>query len=369
MQDSEGFMWFGTEDGLNRFDGYEFRQLRHDRGDEQTLPNGWISSLVASEDGLWISTDGGGVVFRNAQTGKLEEPALLRDAPDLQRVRMLARDRLGRLWIASRDAGRRDLRRAQRRTRRIRHSRRPSRIRSRTIRSSAVLHLRNGDTLVGTATRTRPAVGRQSRRHAHRAAGGTESARASRVRVRALTESPDGMVWVGTDAGLGALRSAQRTLARLSAQNNSGPNAALPDNRVQALLIDSQGRLWVGHDPRVSRGSIRPAKHFPAITATTPKPVHCPTTTSSRCSRTAAARLWIGTKSGGLAKWNPRTWSFGHIRASAEEGFTDRNITSFAEDKLGRLWIGTFGSGINLLDRNTGARDAGAPRRTACAVR
>ena len=54
VQDSEGFMWFGTEDGLNRFDGYDFRQLRHDRGDSETLPNGWISSLVASEDGLWI---------------------------------------------------------------------------------------------------------------------------------------------------------------------------------------------------------------------------------------------------------------------------------------------------------------------------
>ncbi|HEY6123832.1 MAG TPA: diguanylate cyclase, partial [Steroidobacteraceae bacterium] len=64
--------------------------------------------------------------------------------------------------------------------------------------------------------------------------------------------------------------------------------------------------------------------------------------------------LWIGTKSGGLAKWNPRTWSFGHVRASAEEGYSDRNITSFADDKLGRLWIGTFGSGINLLDRNSG---------------
>ena len=72
VQDNEGFMWFGTEDGLNRFDGYEFRQLRHERGDEETLPNGWISSLVASEDGLWIGTDGGGVVFRSAQTGKLE---------------------------------------------------------------------------------------------------------------------------------------------------------------------------------------------------------------------------------------------------------------------------------------------------------
>ena len=81
-QDAEGFMWFGTEDGLNRFDGYEFRQLRHDRADEQSLPNGFISALVPSEDGLWIGTDGGGVIFRSVQTGKLSSPAALRDIPD-----------------------------------------------------------------------------------------------------------------------------------------------------------------------------------------------------------------------------------------------------------------------------------------------
>jgi ligand-binding sensor domain-containing protein len=105
VQDSEGFMWFGTEDGLNRFDGYEFRQLRHDRSDPKTLPNGFLMGLVAAEDGVWIGTDGGGVVFRNAQTGTLEAPPPLRDSSDLERVRMLSRDRLGRLWVATRDAG------------------------------------------------------------------------------------------------------------------------------------------------------------------------------------------------------------------------------------------------------------------------
>src|SRR4026209_2804124 len=78
-QDAEGFMWFGTQDGLNRFDGYEFRQVRHDRSDPRSLPNGWISSLGASDDGLWMATDGGGIVFRNAKTGQLETPAALRD--------------------------------------------------------------------------------------------------------------------------------------------------------------------------------------------------------------------------------------------------------------------------------------------------
>ena len=122
-QDSEGFMWFGTEDGLNRFDGYEFRQLRHDRGDDAVVAERLdLRRWSRAKTVCGSRTDGGGVVFRNAQTGKLEAPAALRDAPDLQRVRALARDRLGRLWIASRDAGVAIFDPRTQELRRIRHS-------------------------------------------------------------------------------------------------------------------------------------------------------------------------------------------------------------------------------------------------------
>jgi diguanylate cyclase (GGDEF)-like protein len=349
VQDSEGFMWFGTEDGLNRFDGYEFRQLRHDRGDSLSLPNGWISSLVAGEDGLWISTDGGGVFFRNASSGRLEEPALLRDAPDLQRVRMLARDRLGRLWIASRDAGVAIYDPRSGELKRIRHSISDNRSLSDDS-VHTILHLRSGETLVGTAT----GLDRLSAANLEvtRIALPSElSPQGLPLRVRALTESTDGMVWAGTDAGLGRYepRSGRWRVFR----EQAGSSNSLPDNRIQSLLIDSQGRLWVG--------SIRGLAWFDPSTESFSSYLHddaeirsLPDNYIVSLFEDRGGSLWIGTKTGGLAKWNPRTWSFGHLRASAEEGFTDRNITSFAEDKLGRLWIGTFGSGINLLERNTG---------------
>jgi len=347
VQDSEGFMWFGTEDGLNRFDGYEFRQLRHERGDEETLPNGWIQSLVTSEDGLWIGTDGGGVVFRDAGTGRLSAPAPLRDAVDLQRVRVMARDRLGRLWIASRDAGVAIFDARSGELRRIRYS--P--VESNSISDDAIFsiaHLRNGDTLLGTAR----GLDRLSAANLDVTRLGLPPdlvPHGQPLRVRALIESPDGMVWVGTDAGLGRYdpRGDRWRVYR------QGPDATnLPDNRVQSLLIDTQGRLWVG--------LINGLAWFDAATETfssyhrdPAEPRSLPDDYIVSLFEDRGGSLWIGTKSGGLAKWNPRTWSFGHFRASTEEGFTDRNITSFAEDKLGRLWIGTFGNGINLLDRAT----------------
>jgi diguanylate cyclase (GGDEF)-like protein len=356
-QDSDGFMWFGTEDGLNRFDGYEFRQLRHDRSDSKSLPNGWISSLIAAEDGLWIGTDGGGVVFRDAVTGQLTAPAELRDASDLQRVRTMARDRLGRLWIASRDAGVAVFDPRTHELRRIRHdTTRPNSLSDNSV--FGIVHLRNGDILFGTARgldRLSPNFALAPVRLPPElvAAGQT-------VRVRALIESADGMVWVGTDAGLGrydpandrwrVYRAVQSgTVERGAAASGTG----LPDNRVQSLLIDSQGRLWVG--------MIQGLAWFDSATESFSSYRRDDAETSSlpddyivSLFEDRGGSLWIGTKSGGLAKWNPRTWSFGHSRASAEEGYTDRNITSFAEDRLGRLWIGTFGSGINLLDRASG---------------
>jgi diguanylate cyclase (GGDEF)-like protein len=353
VQDDEGFMWFGTEDGLNRFDGYEFRQLRHDRSNAKTIPNGWISSLVAGEDGVWIGTDGGGVVFRNALTGALESPAALRDATDLQRVRALTRDRLGRLWVASRDAGVAiyDSRREE--LRRLRHvATEPNSLSDNSIFSIA--HLRNGDTLIGTARgldRLSAASLEVSRIPLPRELAAPGEA----LRVRALTETPDGMVWVGTDAGLGRYdaRGNQWRVYRAAKPGEKPSASSLPDNRVQALLIDSQGRLWIGllHglawlDPVTDQVS----SYF----RDEAEPRSLPDDYVVSLFEDRGGSLWIGTKFGGLAKWNPRTWSFGHSRASADEGFTDRNITSFAEDKFGRLWIGTFGSGINLLERSAG---------------
>jgi diguanylate cyclase (GGDEF)-like protein len=350
VQDAEGFMWFGTEDGLNRFDGYEFRQLRHDRSDPRSLPASWVSALVTSEDGVWIGTDGGGVVFRSARTGALETPAALRDASDLQRVRVLSRDRLGRVWLGSREAGLAlfDARTGE--LRRIRHSpTEPSSLSDNSV--FTILHLRNGDTLVGTARGLDRLTA--ANLDVTSIALPAELAQPGQgVRIRALAESPDGMVWVGTDAGLARLEP-RGGRWRVYQHDPNGGSTTLPDNRVQSLLIDSQGRLWVGLLHGLAwfdAASESFANYFRDEAESRSLPDDYVVT----LFEDRGGSLWIGTKSGGLAKWNPRTWSFGHTRASAEEGFTDHNITSFAEDRLGRLWVGTFGAGINLVDRASG---------------
>ncbi len=71
LQDSEGFMWFGTENGLNRYDGYAFSHYRQERGNPEALRNDFVYDLVEDANGiLWVATKGGGLSKFDPDTEK-----------------------------------------------------------------------------------------------------------------------------------------------------------------------------------------------------------------------------------------------------------------------------------------------------------
>ncbi|MCJ8267817.1 MAG: hypothetical protein MJK04_00265 [Psychrosphaera sp.] len=69
LQDSQGYIWFGTADGLNRYDGYTFKVFRHNPQDVGTISNNFITSLYKDSKGrLWVGTWGGGLNRFDADT-------------------------------------------------------------------------------------------------------------------------------------------------------------------------------------------------------------------------------------------------------------------------------------------------------------
>ena len=99
VQDSTGFLWIGTKDGLNRFDGYEFVTYKYDSDDPNTLSNNEISCLALQSDSLlWIGTRSGGINRLDLTTGRISRFNML-TYDDL--IRDLYIDSEGELWAGT----------------------------------------------------------------------------------------------------------------------------------------------------------------------------------------------------------------------------------------------------------------------------
>jgi ligand-binding sensor domain-containing protein len=194
-QDSTGLMWFGTENGLDSYDGYELRHYRHERGNPETLASDFINAIAEDADGnLWIATDGGGLARIERGTRRIR--SYRHDPADLGSlgsdiVRSVVVDADGTLWVGTRGAG-----------------------------------LDHFDPKTGRAT--------------HFRFDGVEQT-ANEIHV--LTEGSAGTLWIGSDRGL--TRFSKDTGEAASFAHDADDSTSLSDSRVRSIFEDSRGRLWV----------------------------------------------------------------------------------------------------------------------------
>ncbi len=354
LQDRTGFLWFGTQDGLNRFDGYGFEVFKTDPTDHTTLPADWIVALAEDGDGnLWVGTEGGGLARWDGygSFGRFQyDPG---DSSSLSgnRVRSLYADRSGRLWIGTFESG---LDRFDPRDEKFEHFQHdpadPSSLSDDRVR--AIYETRAGELWIGTLgglNRYDVAVGRFER-YLHQPA--VEDS-LSDDGVLSIIEDRSGTLWVGTESGLNRLDAGTSGFVRY--RHDPADSASLGQNRVRALFEDRSGRLWVGTDDGLSLRES-PESGFANYRNDPGNPSSLSAGRVTSLLQDNGGVLWVGIQGGGASKWNPATWAFAHYQAdsSGASGLTSNAVFAFSEDVEGRLWIGTLGGGINVLDRTAG---------------
>ncbi len=312
LQSSDGYIWFGTELGLVRFDGLRFEVF--DKNNTPGLEDNNIAALFEDSRGtLWIGTNSGGVA---RYSGKNFTSLTVKDGLPDNSVHAIAEDAFGDIWVGT-NAG-------------------LARIHNKQIKV-----FKKADGLAGEQVFAL-AVG-LDRRLWIGAQEGLTSYREGRFTsykgspglpdspVRSLFVSPDDTVLIGMNGGgLSQWRSGRFT--------NFTKNNGLPDNGVPALLVDQAGSTWIG---TYGGGLCRRAGDtFSSYT----KKDGLPIDDVRALFEDHDGYLWVGTGGGGLVRL-----SAGRLFTSygEREGLSSDTALSLMHDSRGDLWVGTNGAGVN----------------------
>ncbi len=403
VEDHRGFMWFGTPDGLNRYDAHSFAIYRHDSADPRSLSDSYVLSLFEDRDRrLWIGTlnglnrydratdsfiryrhdpqdptslsnnvvydlhqdsDGGlwiGTVW-GLDRFRPEDGSFVRYLPDEQRpergpnvpfVRVITEDRAGMLWLGAGDGG---LAAFDRRTGTFTGYRHDS-VDPRSLSHDDVWDVFEdaaGELWIATIdglNRFDRAGGFDRFRHRADVPGSLSSSH-----VDVILEDRQGILWVGTDGG-GLNRLDPETGTFLSYRHDPAGKTTLGSDVVRTIYEDSTGDLWIG----TYTGGVSFLNRNHAAFSYYRHLVNDPESLSHSAVLSffedPGGDLWIGTE-GGLNRFDPEAGAFRRYRhdPSDPRSLSADAVLSVLRDSAGRLWAGTYYGGLNRLDSEQGA--------------
>ena len=340
LQDRQGFIWFGTQAGLHRFDGYRMTVYRNDTNDPGSIPDNFVSASYEDPQGqLWFGTKGG-LARHDPATGRFQRHTLTDEGRSVLRsVVAILPGPDGALWLATTDGVVR-FDPATGRHRSYVHDP-EDRASLRDDRVNALAFDNAGALWVGTAAGLdRMEAGGGPFTHFALA----PPADAVRNTVLALSMGPRDTLWVGTASGLEAWRLDEGEPQR----RRMGAAEGLGDVHIRTLYHDSGAQLWVGTetdglkwlDPSSGRFiSYRNAAQDPHSLSDNQVP-------AVLVDRTGT--LWVGTYFGGINRTDLASGGF--ARYGDTEGIGRARVRAIAGDGAGRLWVGTVSDGLMLLD-------------------
>ena len=352
FQDNRGFLWLGTNDGLNKFDGYEFTVYRWQPNDPMGLSAQLVRAVLQDRLGnLWIGTEGGGVNLFERDTNSFHH--FTADSTSEIRlhsedVNSIIEDHQGNLWLGTSSGL--DLFDW--------HNRRvinyvPKHL-ARAPRTAKIVNVvyedRRKNLWVGALNSGLWLFDRERQEFTCYQHEAQNSRSLGDNDVRSIHEDAQGNLWIGTTfGGLNLFDRSTQTFRRFFPNHYNAES-----NTIRAILEDSLGHLWVGNRSglyRLDTKSLR-FQHYQHD----PNNPYSLSHNSIQCIfRDAKGDLWIGTRDG-LNFINTNSSGFMHYQAKAYDRrfLNNKVVYAILEDRQGDLWFGTEEGGLNHRDRQTG---------------
>lgn len=297
LRDHRGFMWFGTDDGLNKYDGYRFATFKRDPEDPGSLSDNYVRALYEDRERvLWVGTNLGLNAFERS-TGKFRRffaasekgQGIAHDS-----IHAIVEDREGYLWVGTNEG----------------------------------------------LSRLDPS--REKFESFHPVEGDDESL--PHDAIRALHLDPDGTLWVGTLAGIASRESGGGAFRRRAVEDVEVDGAS-GEWIVRAFADDpARNRLWIATSTGLffvdrASGDIR-LDERPELSRASVRAI----------ASGESGSIWVGAEELGLTQITPRG-AMGLLAVPGDSGTPSSDqIRSVYEDSTGLLWVGTFGDGLNRVD-------------------
>ena len=407
LQDKKGFMWFGTQDGLNRYDGYNIKIFKNNPGDSTSLTDNFIFSIYEDQPGtLYIETQSGtfhrynprsesfqvvikdslnldqakvssvgallqestgirwtgglskgtGLERFDTKTGKKtifkHNPSDLSSLSD-DKVYSVYRDRSGKLWVGTFN-GLDQL--DERNGKFIHYKNKPSDPNS--LADNWVWPIyedSRGFLLIGTVRNGLSIFDPNSNTFYNYKNDPNDPTSLNDNFVFSIYEDCGGVIWIGTNlSGINYFNPSTQSFEQY--KHDPGNKNSLSDDIVLSMLVDKNGYYWIGTKSGGLNKFDYSKKIFTRYLENPLNPNGLLSNSIQSLLEDKSGNIWIGTYSSGLNVLNPETGVFARYtnNPSDPNSLSDNRIYSLVEDKKGNLWIGTYGGGLNKLDRATG---------------
>jgi diguanylate cyclase (GGDEF)-like protein len=351
VQDQQGFIWLGTQEGLNRYDGREIKVYENIHDDPDSLSDSYVWSVYVAADGtLWAGTNAGGLNRYDRATDSFHHYRHDPSNPNSlssDRVRVVYQDASGHFWIGTDGGGLNMLNVSSGAIQHYRHDpENPASLANDSILS--ILEDRAGNLWVGTDGGGFSLLDRKTSTFRHFQHNPEDADSISGNSVRRIFQDREGRLWVGTyENGLNLFEANTGHFQRFS--HDPADPRSLSHNRVRDIFQDYKGSIWIGTDHglnewRPSEGGF--AHYFRSLTDTS-------SISDNRITAIMQDRggvLWVGTYNGANS-WNYLSDSFTYFQADGTAlRLSSDIVTSVDESSNGELWVGTYGGGLNRIN-------------------
>jgi signal transduction histidine kinase/ligand-binding sensor domain-containing protein/DNA-binding response OmpR family regulator len=353
IQDSKGFLWIGTYDGLNRYDGYEFKVYKNVPEDSTSISDNMIRTLYEDKYGnIWIGCGwGGGLNKFDRATEKFTR--YLHDLNNSSSISSdniyaICSDKSGNLWIGTNGDGL-DYFEIQNET--FHHYKKdpadPNSLSSNFI--SALYVDRNDLLWVGTSSSGLNKFDRQKKQFTLYKASDNPSS-ISGNDITSIYENPAGLLWIGTrDGGVNRFDPYTKKFRHFTYDSKS--SNSLNSNDAWVVSGDSEGLIWIGNFNGGLNLYDNRTETFKLIRKNSNNPKSLTDDVVNTIYEDKSGIIWLGTWSGGINKYDRKKekfFTYSHITGNPNS-LIDNYVTAIYKDKNDELWVGT-GNGLTSIN-------------------